>query len=246
MQNNCWRDIGVWGDLSCPQLVDEIHCHNCSVYAQMGQALLKRTEPEGYTAEWTALIAQSHDTSQTQMGPDRQAVMVFRLGAEWVALPARIFHQVIAPSPVHAIPHRHDSLLRGIVNVRGQLLPCVSLHELLNIQASASKTMSFSGWTSTASTASTASAESMATLNSRQQGGYPRLVILKRLREIWAFEVDELYGFHFCPQAELRETPVLSSKALTSLTQSIFSWRAENVSCLDAEQLFSILRQRAL
>ncbi|MFK8185992.1 MAG: chemotaxis protein CheW [Phormidesmis sp.] len=274
----CWSDIGVWGDFTCPQLIDDIHCHNCSVYGQAGQDLLERPDLDGYTAEWTALMALPRDPFQTKTRQDRLSVTVFRLGQEWLALPASIFHQVVSPNPVHSLPHRRDPLLRGIVNVRGQLLPCVSLHELLSIAAPTpdapaslaltSAPAAIGAITHLKSTQPTDSAQqdnstpsqnssikNSSTKNSptqnsptksTQQGGYPRLVVIKQLREIWAFEVNEIYGMHRCQQEKMREAPAFSNKSLANFTQSIFPWNDQNVSYLDAEQLFSALRQRAL
>lgn len=274
MTQKCWSDIGVWGDFTCPQLVDDIHCHNCSVYGQVGQDLLERPDLEGYTAEWTALMALPRDPSQAKTRQDRLSVTVFRLGQEWLALPASIFHQVVSPNPVHSLPHRRDPLLRGIVNVRGQLLPCVSLHELLNIAAIAptappslapaaigaiahlkntqpidnaqqDNSNSIQGSSIQSSPTKSTPTKSTPSQNT-QQGGYPRLVVIKHLRELWAFEVNELYGMHRCRRAKMREAPAFSNKSLANFTQSIFPWNDQNVSYLDAEQLFSALRQRAL
>ncbi|MEM6453044.1 MAG: chemotaxis protein CheW [Cyanobacteria bacterium P01_D01_bin.105] len=234
MNENCWSDIGVWGNLSCPKLADEIHCHNCSVYSQGGRALLDRPEPEGYVTEWTALIAQPYDQIQTQ-SKQRLSVTIFRLAQAWLALPTSLFDQMRRPRPVHSLPHRHDPLLRGIVDVRGQLVPCVSLHNLLNITATTPDTSS-----------PAASLTAIALSESTQRVGYPRLAVIKRSQDVWAFEVDEIYGLHWCQPTEMRAPPSLMSKALTSFTQSIFPWHQQNVSYLDPEKLLLTLRKRGL
>jgi len=252
VQKSCWNTVGVWGDRTCPTLTTEIHCHNCAVYSEGGRSLLERSEPEGYTAEWTALMAKPRSQqSQQQLREHttRLSVTIFRLGQEWLALPASIFDQVIAPSPVHAIPHRKDPLLRGIVNVRGQLLPCVSLHSLLSITTDGAilPAAAFRNHPQTRTSNSPASSTPQPPyLRGGQEGGYRRLVVVKKSRELWSFEVDELYGLHFCQTEALRLAPALNNQSLASLTQSIFTWHKKNVSYLDAEQLFSILRQRAL
>ncbi len=231
MQNNCWNQIGVWGERTCLELDTVTHCRNCSVYSQAGRGLLERPAPEGYVAEWTALLSQPR--SQRQM--DHSAALslsIFRLGREWLALPADIFKRVLSPNPVHSLPHRSNRVLRGIVNVRGQLLLCVSLHELLGVAATepdsapaiASQSVSASG----------------------QPGSYPRLAVIEQQQDIWAFEVNELYGLHRCQPEDLRNAPALSSKALESFTQSILPWRNQNVSCLNADYLLETLRQQAL
>ncbi|MEL6779900.1 MAG: chemotaxis protein CheW [Cyanobacteria bacterium J06597_16] len=300
MESKCWRSIGVWGDLSCSQLATEIHCRNCSVYSQGGRALLERLEPEGYTAEWTALMALPR--MQPEKGPggnhqqssavrDRLSLTIFRLQQEWMALPASVFDQVVSPSPVHSMPHYHNPLLRGIVNVHGQILPCVSIHALLGITASVSTepvgTLALSSTqhftmtdllspdvsspniSSSNASSSNASSPNISSPNisssnvlsprlapprfspkgqagDQQQGGYPRLVVIKQQRESWAFEVDELYGLQACQESDLRQAPALTHQALASFTKATFAWKDQNVSYLEAQQLFSVLRQRAL
>ncbi|MEM9089852.1 MAG: chemotaxis protein CheW [Cyanobacteria bacterium P01_F01_bin.53] len=272
MNNKCWREIGVWGDLTCPKLETEIHCHNCSVYSQGGRTLLERLEPEGYTAEWTALMAlprnhhanqssgqqfsdQHHvgtpsETSPQEASQDRLMMTIFRLGQEWLALPANIFDQVVSPNPVHSMPHCHNRLLRGIVNVRGQILPCVSLHALLGIAESVDRRGQPVPMLSSAPQSSTVGPNQLTFKRKPQgngaQGGYRRLVVIKRSRENWAFEVDELYGLYACVEAALRNAPALTNQALASFTTATFSWKDQNVSYLAADQLFSVLRQRAL
>ncbi|MEM7650108.1 MAG: chemotaxis protein CheW, partial [Cyanobacteria bacterium P01_A01_bin.70] len=37
MSHDCWNQIGVRGDRTCPTLETVIHCHNCPVYSQAGR-----------------------------------------------------------------------------------------------------------------------------------------------------------------------------------------------------------------
>ena len=251
MNNNCWNSIGVWGDRTCSKLDAEVHCRNCSLYSGGGRQLLERLEPEGYAAEWTALIASSRQRQQSAKS-DRVSVTIFRLGNEWLALSANVFEQVTAPSPVHAMPHNHKPLLRGIVNVRGQLLPCVSIHSLLGMedpepvgaaQFYPSPQMSPSAFSSVPSSVVS---KKQSVLQSGQQGGYPRLVVIQQNAEKWCFEVDELYGLHYCQLDQLRRSPALNNQALSSFSKAMFSWHEQSVSYLDVDRLFIALRQRAL
>ena len=36
----CWREIGVSGDRSCPELEKHLHCRNCPTHAQIARKLL--------------------------------------------------------------------------------------------------------------------------------------------------------------------------------------------------------------
>ncbi len=240
MQQTCWSQIGVQGDRTCSELETVVHCQNCSVYSQAGRSLLDRPAPAGYVAEWTAMLAQT----QTQQTDYRTviSVAIFRLGQEWLALPARLFNQVLEPTPVHSLPHRRDRILRGIVNVRGQILLCVSLHELLGIPADPESPI-----TSQMSSPQTGQPTGATQLTHRRKvGSYPRLVVMAKQRNTWAFEVDEFYGLHRCQSEQLQNAPAFSSQSLAGFSQSILPWHEQNVSYLNADCLFNALQQQAL
>jgi chemotaxis-related protein WspD len=60
--------------------------------------------------------------------------MVFRVGPEWLALPAEWIGEVVPLRAIHSLPHRKGRALDGLVNVRGELLPCFSLERALGIE----------------------------------------------------------------------------------------------------------------
>ncbi len=63
------------------------------------------------------------------------SAVAFRVGAEWLALPTPMLLRVAPHVVPHRVPHRTARALRGIVNVGGQLYPCVALADLLDIDA---------------------------------------------------------------------------------------------------------------
>ena len=56
--DDCWNTIGVAGDQSCGELVRQVHCHNCPVYAAVAGQFLDRPLPAHYRREWTAHYAR--------------------------------------------------------------------------------------------------------------------------------------------------------------------------------------------
>ncbi|HTJ44133.1 MAG TPA: chemotaxis protein CheW [Kofleriaceae bacterium] len=125
----CWRMIGVGGDASCPELRTVVHCRNCPVYTGAGRALFERPSPPEYVDEWTTFLAQA----KVRAVPRTLAVLVFRIGDEWLGLDTASVVEIADTRPVHRIPHRAGPVLGGLVNIRGQLLLFVSLHGLLKI-----------------------------------------------------------------------------------------------------------------
>ncbi len=127
--NDCWNTIGVRGDGSCEVLKEHIHCRNCPVHAQAAGELLDADLPADHLARWTPHVAQPKPA--VELG--QQAAVVFRIGEEWLALPSLLFQEITAARVIHAMPHRRNGVVLGVVNVRGELLPCVSLRAVLNL-----------------------------------------------------------------------------------------------------------------
>ncbi|NEO87313.1 MAG: chemotaxis protein CheW [Spirulina sp. SIO3F2] len=222
MQTTCWTEIGVRGDRTCPELQTVTHCQNCTVYSQAGRSLLERPVPKDYVQDWTTRLAQPHNREQDTRDTT-VSVCLFRLGQEWLAIPANVVNQAGNPSTVHSLPHRRDRVLRGLVKVRGQLLLCVSLHELLGIALP-----------------ETPPAQNISRLNGQ------RLLVMGPPQALWAFEVDELYGLYRCRTEQLRNAPALGSQILERFSQSILPWQHQTVSYLDSDRLLSALQQHLL
>ncbi len=126
---DCWNVIGVRGDASCDKLVTRIHCRNCEVYAGAAQRNLQRPVNDGYREQW----ASHFSAVQQTRAPNDSAALVFRIGREWLALPATMVDSVAPQATPHRLPHRHGGGLLGIVNVAGKLRPAIALGSLLGI-----------------------------------------------------------------------------------------------------------------
>src|SRR5882724_3480372 len=83
---DCWNRIGVRGDSSCPQLEQHIHCRNCPVYSAAAAHLLDTAPPADYLSHWTQQVAQKSALTEITT----HSVVVFRVDAEWLALPTAV------------------------------------------------------------------------------------------------------------------------------------------------------------
>ncbi|MET0261631.1 MAG: chemotaxis protein CheW, partial [Rariglobus sp.] len=90
-----------------------------------------REPPAGYRAEWAHYLAQP--PKKTEVTTD--SAMVFRIGSEWLGLPAAWVGEVAPLRPIHSLPHRRGGALAGIVNIRGELLSCFAIERVLGIEA---------------------------------------------------------------------------------------------------------------
>lgn len=209
---DCWNDVGVSGSATCPVLKEIIHCVHCDVFAEAGRAFLERPVPEGYAEEWTRALAEPETAREAR---DRTLVL-FRLGEEWLALDVGLIHEVTVAMPVHRVPHRMGGVLRGLVNLRGELHLAVSLHGLLGIEIPPVDPAA----------------------PRRMQ---PRMVVMGRGNRRWAFAVDEMFGARSFPFGAVRSVPATVGRAAKTYTRGLVEWEGRAVGVLDEELLLPAL-----
>lgn len=229
---DCWNQIGVKGDQSCPELAQVIHCHNCSVYAQGGRRLLDRPPPADYYQEWTDFLATQTSDQQDQQTTTLISVVIFRLGEEWFALPTFRCREITSPSSVHTLPHRTNAVLLGITNIRGEILLCISLKQFLGIRDGDTQT------NLKPSPLEAAPGTSPIT--------YERMMVIANGSETWAFVIDDCYGVYRCHRNEIQPPPASISHSTAAYTKGMIAWNDLQVNYLDDWLLFQALNQKLL
>jgi chemotaxis-related protein WspD len=222
------------GDRSCSELKTVIHCHDCPVYAAVGESLLEREPPLDYVEEWIAILAEanpdleSSDRHQAVVQAEETiSLMIFRLGNQKLALPVGVLQEVTHPCTIQPLPHRSNDLFLGLVNIRGETLLCASLSSLLGL---------------------TDSPDAGANIKPAggQLGHLKRMIVAGQRDEKWVFPVDEVYGSYRFYLHELRDAPVVITKASESYTQGVVDWEQERVNHLDSDLLFYTLNHKIL
>ena len=216
---SCWNTIGVWGTTGaerCPRLDDAIHCRNCEVFVAAGRDLLNREFPPGYIDEWTDIVAQKPETKDSQS----VSVVIFRLGREWLALPSKLFKEIVATRTIHKIPHRSDDVLLGVANLHGQLRLCFSLKAFIGIPDSAEEDND---------------AKSSA-----------KLLVVQKDGECWVFPVDAIAGVYHCGMDAARNVPATLTKAAATYTRVVLLHDQKEVGLLDDDLLLYALKRRML
>lgn len=137
----CWKQTGVWGDRSCPELVHEIHCHNCPAFAMAGRRLLDRQPDPAYIEEWQRRLAEP--PAKALAG--QISLVVFSMNGQWFALEVSVFRENGYSLPVRRVPGKSNAVFRGLVNLRGELLLAYSLRSLINPELAADDTTSDDG-----------------------------------------------------------------------------------------------------
>jgi chemotaxis-related protein WspD len=220
----CWRRIGVSGDRSCPELEAYVHCRNCPVLAAAARTFFDRGAPAGYLDDWRAILEEPAVVPAT----DTTSVLVFRLGHEWLALPAAVLVEVTTRRRLHRLPHRSGGVLAGLVNIRGQLQLCVSLHALIGIADGPPPIA--------AATDADAPRDTARLLVVERPGG--------EAGDRWVCGVDEVAGVHRVTAGMLRAVPSTVGHAGGRLSSALFAWQDRTVALLDEARLFEALQER--
>ena len=210
IQESCWTRIGVWGDGTCPELPRVSHCRNCEVYAASGRRLLDRPAPVDYIESWTTLLAEEKSAAQVVTVPH----LVFRIGRAWFAFPATSLREITEPGVVRSVPHKPREVLLGLVNVRGELHLCVSLHELFGEEIAAHLPRT------------------------------ARFLVARRAGEDWVFPVDQIEGMHAVAEQEMEPLPVTLTNIEVAYTKGLFHYGEKTVALIDEDLLFGTLLRR--
>ena len=211
--DDCWSRIGVYGDASCGELAEHVHCRNCPVYSTAAARILDRPLPAEYRRNWT----EHFSAEKNRTVPGTTSVVIFRIGDEWLALPTRNIQEVVEERRIHSLPHRRDGSVLGIINVRGELLVCVSLARLLGLSGETWRDVS-------------------ATLPGR-------LAVADWQGGLVTFPVSEVHGIHRFNPEELKAPPATVAKASPNFTRGVLAWKDRLVGCLDEDLLFSTLNR---
>ncbi|WP_408952301.1 chemotaxis protein CheW [Lysobacter sp. Hz 25] len=179
----------------------------------VARLLDRAPEPEALR-EATRHVAAKAEDLRSLTG----SLFVFRLGAEWLGLAASVVDEVIEPRPVHTLPHRREGVVRGLVNVRGQLTVCVALEALFHLEPG--------------------HAEAARSVLNR------RLVVLAWQEQRLAFEADEVHGSHRYDPATIGNVPATVAHSVSPFSTGILAMGQRNVGVLDDALVLSALNRR--
>ena len=208
--DDCWNRIGVFGDKRCERLERHIHCRNCEVYGAAAIALLDRY---GSSLERDA-DDYGQGEEQEPVGEQR-SLLIFRLGEQWLAIATRSLAELMPVSPIHSLPHRKSTGLLGVTNVRGTLVACLSLSELLDLE----------------------------TDDGRQSGQrvIPRMLILESGSGPLVVPVDEVSGIQKIPLARISNAKQDGKRTISRFTAGVLQWQEQSITLLDDEQLLQTM-----
>lgn len=145
------------------------------------------------------------------------ALLVFRLRRESLALPVRSLRSVTAGAVPTPIPHRSGGVLRGICNIRGELILCADLSRLLDLAPPVVQTP-------------------------EDEMDQRRMIVMGSAAESWTFEVDALIGVERFDLAAARRAPSTVEGRLGAFAASLIDTDSGVVTLLDADRVQSGLK----
>ena len=214
--DHCWNQIGVWSHVEnrCPKLHETVHCRNCPVFAAAARNIFEgRALPPDYLADWRRHFAEPP--------PERRALgqypaVEFRVGGELLSLPMGVIDEVCQPEMIHRLPHYAPVILRGIVNIHGQLRLCFSLAELLGIDGRGPD------------------------LEGKRRV-FPRMLVIRRHESRFALLVDEVLGSNRYAPEDILPIPASWSRTLTQYMRGIVRSADQSVGLVDEELMFQAM-----
>lgn len=219
--DDCWNKIGVWASSkqrSCPRLEQVVHCANCEIFSQAGKTLLEGDAPAGYLEEWAKLLA----TSKSRKKYEASSIILFRLGDEWLGVETGLLDEVVPIRPIHSVPHRKGSILKGLTNIRGELQLCVSIGRLMNITRG--------------ETAGT----------NVIKGIYERMVVISFNGVKFVFPVSEVRGVCRFSEHDVQEAPATALNCSVHYLRGMLDIDGRHVGVIDHKLLFPALERAIL
>jgi chemotaxis-related protein WspD len=208
--DDCWNRIGVRGDASCAELARHVHCRNCPVYAAAASDRLDIALTAGQLARSSRHVARETVVA----APHTISVVVFRIGTEWLALPAAVIGEIVGQRPIHGLPHRRDGVVLGLANIRGQLFVCAALRQILRLDAPAAPERD-------------------------KRGAGLRMLVLQQAGACTVYPVDEVHGVQRFSAQDLLAVP----NTVTPHIQAVLSWQGNSVGLLNEELLLATVNR---
>jgi chemotaxis-related protein WspD len=176
--------------------------------------LLNQSPPAGYLAACTGVVAEP----VIEQSRVTESVFIFRIAAEWLALPTSVLQGVAGVEPVHWLPHRTNTIVLGVTNIGGELLVCVSLQGLLGLHLP-----------------SGASAD-------RGRTAQRRFLVIADSGVRVVSPVEEVFGIHRFDPEEVTEVPATLARSAVRHTRALLRWNEHSVGLLDHRSILYALK----
>jgi chemotaxis-related protein WspD len=210
-EEQCWKEIGVFGSGICNKLDDYSHCRLCPIYSEKGRSLFDRESSEDLIEIWTKEISAPKQIEKS----NTVSVVIFRVNNEWFALSTSYFKEAVNHRTIHSVPDRSNDVFLGIVNISGELLLCLDSYRVFGVDTSENE--------------------------EGKSKNVQRMIVLKENNERFVLIVDEILGVIRLSMDETVKGPSTLVNAPESLSKSVFKYNNKKIGFIDPEKLFKSL-----
>lgn len=159
----------------------------------------------------SASVSGQH-AADGQSATAARPLIAFRAGTRWLAVGAAQVREIARVMTAHRVPHRRDPRFLGLVNVRGELVPCIDIQAVLGMDLSPGDTPV-------------------------TRGGHTwrRTMLLEQEGQAVAFHVDEVDALHQVQDQSLRPLLPDETAAAGRLTQAMVDLPAGPTALIDPD-----------
>ncbi len=209
----CWKQIGVFSRAAqrCERLVQVGHCYRCAIFAKAARQILDRDTEISIADSLPVVLPRKADQGRVML-------FIFRLGREWFGWPLAKVREISEFRPIHAIPNQHNPLLRGLVNINGEPLLCVSLGLLLGVQRQGT--------------------ELERVIN-------PRMLVIGTPQAAWVVPLSEARGRAAFAADAVLAAPLTAGTPAVRYSLGQLAWEGSQVNYLDSEAVLRALQERS-
>ena len=175
------------------------------------QRLLKRDAPAGYLEETAAEIA----AQKTALQGNTRGIVLFELAGECLALSLDLVQEVAHDCGFHRLPCKSQNAVAGLVNVRGELLVCISLEQLLGLVPTV--------------------------LQASAPGRVGQLLVCEHNGLRLAFPVKKVLSIIQYYTEDSFAVPATLGGSKSKLSTALLLWQGRTVGCLDSTLLYEAL-----
>ncbi len=211
---SCWSSEGLWGKMSCERLKELGHCFNCEVYAAAGRELFDK-DASKRRRDFPINTAAKNDSSDENKGKTA-SYFAFKLGDLNFAMDLKGVVRVAHPRVVHRIPHRDDKIVRGLINVGGEIIPAASLCDILEIQ------------------------------RPKSDPAKDRIFVYRMGTDVFAFQTNAALGVARISEKDVLEASETEGALKSPFVERAFLWRGRTVSVIDSQLVFHAIFKKLL
>ena len=156
------------------------------------------------------------ETYSNELASELASYSIFRIGSEWYAIDVKILSEIRPIHEIHGLPHNTDPFLKGIINVHGSIVVCVSVGALLG-------------------------KNELDKVDSNQRTS--RMIVTGIGSDKIAFPVTETTGSVRLNDEQLGETPAPNRLSSNTILKGMYRHKDRDIGIIDSHRLLESIKE---